>query len=218
MNPRSTDCEADALITTPKIVTILGKKIWETCEWPIDWKRSIYISLPKKEDIKKCSNHRTIALISHASKVLPKIIQKKVQHYVEFELPQEQAEFCKGRGTRDHIANLRWIMEKAREMQKVIFMCFIDYSKAFDCVEHNLLQKKLQEVGLPRHLIKLMNNLYTNQEATMRTEFGNTSWFKIRKGVIQGCITSPYPFNLYMESIMRKSGIEAIQEIQKEEE
>ena len=128
-------------------------------------------------------------------------------------MPQEQAGFRKGRGTRDHIANLRWIMEKAREMQKDIFMCFIDYSKAFDCVDHDLLWKILQELGIPRHLIKLMNNLYTNQETTMRTEFGNTLWFKIGKGVRQGCVLSPYLFNLYTENIMRKAGIEKIQGI-----
>ena len=113
-----------------KVVKILWKKIWETCKWPIEWKRSIYIPLPKKRDIRECSNHRTIALISHASKVLLKIIQKRIQPYLEFEVPQEQAGFRKGRGTRYHIANLRWIMEKVREMQKDIFMCFIDHSKA----------------------------------------------------------------------------------------
>ena len=98
-------------------------------------------------------------------------------------MPQEQAEFRKGGGTRDHITNLRWMMEKAREMQKDIFMCFINCSEAFNGVDHDLLWKNLQGLGIPRHLIKLMNNLYTNQEATMMTEFGNTSWFKIKKGV-----------------------------------
>ena len=104
-------------------------------------------------------------------------------------------------------------MEKAREMQNDIFMYFIDYSKAFHCVDHAMLWRNLQELGIPRHLIKLINNLYTNQEATMRTEFGNTSWFKIRKRVLQSCIVSPYLFDLYSESIMRKVGIEAIQGI-----
>ena len=143
--------------------TILCKQIWEMCKCPNDWKRSIYIPLPKKGDIRECSNHRTIALISHVSKVLPKIIQKRIQPYLESELPQEQSGFRKGRGTRDYIANLRWMMEKAREIQKDIFMCFIDYSKAFDCVHHNLLWRNLQALGISRHLIKLMNNLYTNQ-------------------------------------------------------
>ena len=102
-------------------------------------------------------------------------------------------------------------MEKAREMQKDIFLCFIDYSKAFDSVVHDLLWRNLQELGIPTQLIKLMNNLYTNQEATMRTEFGNTSWFKIGKGVRQGCILSVYLFNLYTKRINRKAGIETIQ-------
>ena len=129
-----------------KIVTILYKRVWETREWPIDWKRSIYIPLSKKcvrEDLRKCSNHRTIVPLYHTSKVLLKIIQKRIQPYLEFELPQKQAEFRKGGGTRDHIANLRWKMEKAREMQKDIFMCFIDYSKAFDGIDHDLLWRNL---------------------------------------------------------------------------
>ena len=124
------------------------------------------------------------------------IPRKRIQPYLEFELPQEQAGFGKDGGSRDHIANLCWIMEKAREMQKDIFTCFVDYSKAFDGAEHDLLWRNLQELGIPRHLIKPMNNLYTNQEANMRTEFGNTSWFKIRKDVRQGCILSPCLFNL----------------------
>ena len=106
----------------------------------MDWKRSVFIPIPKKGNAKECSNYRTIALISHASKVMLKILQGRLQQYVNRELPDVQAGFRKGRGTRDQIANIRWIIEKAREFQKNISFCFIDYAKAFDCVDHNKLE------------------------------------------------------------------------------
>ena len=109
----------------------------ETQQWPQDWKRSVFIPIPKKGNAKECSNYRTIALISHASKVMPQILQARLQQYVNRELPDVQAGFRKGRKTRDQNANIRWIMEKAREFQKNIYFCFIDYGKAFDCVDHN---------------------------------------------------------------------------------
>ncbi|CAF1561825.1 unnamed protein product, partial [Adineta steineri] len=121
-------------------------------------------------------------------------------------MPVTQAGFRKGRGTRDQIANLRWVMEKAREYQKEFYLCFIDYSKAFDCVDHEKLWGVLMEMGVPKHLIILMKNLYTNQQASVKTEYGNTNWFNVGKGVRQGCILSPYLFNLYAEYIMRKAG------------
>lgn len=124
---------------------------------------------------------------------------------MEQELSETQAGFRKGRGTRDQIANLRWIMETAREYQKELYMCFIDYSKAFDCVDHNKLWNILMEMGVPLHLVTLMKSLYTNQEAAVRTEFGLTDWFAIGKGVRQGCILSPNLFNMYSEYIMRKA-------------
>ena len=114
-------------------------------QWSQDWKRSVFIPIPKKGNAKECSNYRTIALISHASKVMHKILQARLQQYVNRELPDVQAGFRKGRGTRDQIANNRWIMEKAREFQKNIYFCFIDYSKAFDCVDHNKLWKILRD-------------------------------------------------------------------------
>ena len=113
------------------------------------------------------------------------------------ELPDVQAGFRKGRGTRDQIANIRWIMEKARELQKNIYFCFIDYAKAFDCVDHNKLWKILKEMGIPDHLTCLLRNLYSGQEATVRTGHETTDWFQIGKGVRQGCILSPSLFNLY---------------------
>ena len=115
------------------------QKIWKTQQWPQDWKRSVFIQIPKKGNAKECSNHRTIALISHASKVILKILQVRLQQYVSQELPDVQAEFRKGRGTRDQIANILWIIKKAREFQKNIYFHFIDYTKAFDCVDHNKL-------------------------------------------------------------------------------
>ena len=127
------------------------------------------------------------------------------------ELPDVQAGFRKGRGTRDQIANICWIIEKAREFQKNICLCFIDYAKAFDCVDHNKLWKILQEMGLPDHLTCLLRNLYAGQEAEVRTGHGTTDWFQIGKGVRQGCILSPCLFNLYAEYIIRNAGLEEAQ-------
>ena len=114
--------------------------IWKTQQWPQDWKRSVFIPIPKKGNAKECSNYCTIALISYASKVMLKILQARLQQYVNRELPDVQAGFRKGRGTRDQIANIRWIIEKARELQKNIYFCFIDYNEAFDNVDHNKLE------------------------------------------------------------------------------
>ena len=126
----------------------------------------VFISIPKKGNAKECSNYRTIALISHASKIMLKILQARLQLHVNRELPYVQAGFRKGRGTRDQIANIRWIMETAREFQKNIYFCFIDYAKAFDCVDHNKQWKILREMGIPDHLTCLLRNLYAGQEAT----------------------------------------------------
>ena len=140
-----------------------------------------------------------------------KILQAMLQQYVNRELPYVQAGFRKGRGTRDQIANIPWIMEKAREFQKNIYFCFIDYAKAFDWVDHNKLWKILKEMGIPDHLTYLLRNLYADQKATVRTGHGTTDWFQIGKGVHQGCILSPFLFNFYAEYIMRNAGLEEIQ-------
>ena len=124
-----------------------------------------------------------MALISHASKVMLKILQARLQQYVNCELPDVQAGFRKGRGTRDQIANIHWIIEKAREFQKNVYFCFIDYAKAFGCVDHSKLWKVLQEMGIPDHLTCLLRNMYRGQEATVRTRHGKVNWFQIRKGV-----------------------------------
>ena len=140
-----------------------------------------------------------------------KILQPRLQQYVNRELPDVQAGFRKGRGTRDQIDNICWIIEKAREFQKNISFCFIDYAKAFDCVNHIKLWKILKEMGIPDHLTCLLRNLYAGQEATVRTGHGTTDWFQIAKGVCQGCILSPCLFNLYAEYIMRNSGLDEAQ-------
>ena len=169
-------------------------------------------SFPSQErQCQECSNYCTIVLISHTSKVMLKIPQAKLQQYVNCELPDVQAGFRKGRGTRDQIANIRWIIEKAREFQKNIYFCFIDYAKAFDCVDHKKLWKILKEMGIPDHLTCLLRNPYAGQEATVRTGHGTTDWFQIGKGVCQGCILSPYLFNFYAEYIMRNTGLEESQ-------
>ena len=128
-----------------------------------------------------------------------KILQARLQQYVNHELPDVQAGFRKGRGTRDQIANIHWIKEKAREFQRNIYFCFIDYAKAFDYVYHNKLGKILKEMGIPHHLTWLLRNLYAGQEATVRTGHGTTDWFQIGKGVCQGCILSPACLT-YMQS------------------
>ena len=138
-----------------------------------------------------------------------KILQARLQQYMSCELPDVQAGFRKDRGTRDQIVNIRWIIEKAREFQKNIYFCFIDYAKAFDCVDHNKLRKILKEMGTPDHLNCLLRNLYAGQEATVRTGHGTTDWFQ--KGVHQGCILSLCLFNFYAEYIMRNAGLNEAQ-------
>ena len=129
-------------------------------------KQVSFHSNPKERQCKECSNYRTVALISHISKVMLKILQARLQQYVNRELPDVQGGFRKGRGTRDQMANIRWIMEKAREFQENIYFCFIDYAKAFDCVDHNKQWKILKEMGIPDHLTCLLRNLYAGQGAT----------------------------------------------------
>ena len=174
-------------------------------------KGQFFILIPKKGDAKECSNYHTIALISHTSKVVLKILQARLQQYVNHELPDVQGGFRKGRGTRDQIGNILWIMEKAREFQKNIYFCFIDYTKVFDCVDHNKLWKIVKEMGIPDHLTSLLRNLYADQEATVRTGRGAMDWFKIGKGIRQGCTLSPCLFNLYAEYIMGNAGLDESQ-------
>ena len=140
-----------------------------------------------------------------------KILQARLQQYVNHELPDVQAGFRKGRGTKDQISNIHWIIEKAREFQKNIYFCFIDYAKAFDCVDHNKLWIILKEMGISDHLTYLLRNLYAGQEATVICGHGKTDWFQIGKEVCQGCILSPCLFNLYADYIMKNAGLDEAQ-------
>ena len=144
------------------------QQIWKTQQWSQDWKRSVFIAILKKGNAKDCSNYHTTVLISHASKAMLKIFQARLQYYVNQDLPDVQAGFRKGRGTRDQIANICWITVKTREFQKNIYFCFIDYAKAFDCVDHNKLWKILKEIGIPDPLTCLLKNVYAGQEARVR--------------------------------------------------
>ena len=152
-----------------KVLHSIYQQLWKTQQLPQDWKRSVFIPTPKKGNAKECSNYCTIALISHASKVMLKILQARLQQYVNCELSDVQAGFRKSRGTRDQIANIGWVIKKARESQKNIYFCFIDYAEAFDCVDHNKLWKILQDMKIPDHLSCLLRSLCANQEATLRT-------------------------------------------------
>ena len=198
-----------------KVLHSICQQIWKAQQWPEDWKRSIFIPIPKKGNAKECSSYHTIALISHASKVMLKILQVRLQQYMNCELLDVQAGFRKGRGTRDQIANICWIIGKAREFQKNIYFCFVDYAKAFDGVDHNKLWKILRigipYIGIPDHLTCLLRNLYAGQEATVRTGHEATDGFQIGKGVHQGCILLPCSFTLYAEYIMRNAGLDEAQ-------
>ena len=142
-----------------------------------------------------------------------RILQARLQQYVSHEIPDVQAGFRKGRGTREQIANICWIIEKRTKFQKNIYFCFIDYAKAFDCVDHNKLWKILKEMGIPDHLTCLLRNLYGGQEATVRIRQGTRGWFQIGKGVHQGCMLLPCLFNLYIEHIMLNAGQDEAQSV-----
>ena len=176
-----------------KVLHSICQQIWKTQQWAQDWKRSVFIPIPKKVNAKQYSNCHTIALISHTSKAMLKILQVRLQQYVSQELPEVQVEFRKGRGTRDQIANIHWIIKKAREFQKNIYFCFIDHTKALT------VWKILKEMEMPNHLTCPLKNLYAGQEATVRTGHGTTDCFHIRKGVCQVCILSPCLFNISKE-------------------
>ena len=176
-------------------------------QWPQDWKRLVFIPIPKKGNAKECSNYCTIAPISHASKVMLKILHARLQQYVNCEFLDIQAGFRKGRGSRGQIANIHWIIEKAREFQETSTSASLT-ALAFDCVVHNKLWKILKEMGISDHHTCFLRNLYAGQEATVRTGYGTTDWFEIGKGVCHGCILLPCLFNLCAEYIMWNSGLD----------
>ena len=161
-----------------KVLHSICQQIWKTQQWPQDWERSILIRISKKGNAKECSNYCPIALILHASKVMLKFLQARLQQYINCDV---QAGFRKSRGIRNQIANIHWMIEKARQFQKNI--CFTGYAKAFDCMDHNKLWKILKETVIPDHMTCLLRNRYTVQEATVRAEHGMTHWFQIGEGV-----------------------------------
>ena len=166
-----------------------------------DWKRSAFIPIPKKGNAKECSNYCTIALILHTSKVMIKILQARFQQYVNWELPDIQARFRKGRGTRDQVASICWIIEKAREFQKNIYFCFIDYTRAFDCVDHNKLWKVLQEMGMPYHPTRLLRYLYAGKKQQL--EFDVEQWTASKLG--KEYIKTVYCHPAYLTSMQSTS-------------
>ena len=187
-----------------RVLHSICQQTWKTQQWPQDWKRSAFIPIQKKGNAKECSDYHTIALISHASKVMLKILQARLQQYVNFELPDVQTGFSKGRGTRDLIANISWIIKKAREFQKNIYFCFI----LTVCITTNC-GKFLKRLEYQTTLPPPEKNLYASQEATFRTGHVTTYWIQIGKGVCQGCILSPCLFNLYAEYIMQNAKLES---------
>ena len=182
----------------------LCSKIWKEKVWPTDWMNSVFVPIPKKGDTMQCTNHRTIALISHSSKILLKIIAKRIENKLKEEIAEEQAGFRPGTGTRNQILNLKMVIEKNPRTWKNLFLCFIDYTKAFDMVAHDILWKNMCDLGFPEHLTLLLKALYDEQKAAVRTSYGMTDWFEIDQGVRQGCILSPHLFNIFSEMIMRK--------------
>ena len=183
-------------------------KVWETCQWPTDWKLQEFVMLYKSGDIKDCNNYRTIALISHTSKILLIIILNRMKGKVEAELSDCQAGYRKNRGTVDMLFILQILIEKIRNTTDEAFITFIDYSKAFDSVSHQNLFNTMNDMGFPTHLISLLSNLYDEQKATIRWNGEHCKYFDINKGVRQGCILSPHLFSIYTEAVMRKSDID----------
>ena len=206
----SRNTSTSALWTMPKSLTVwitinCGKFLKRSLVFPI----LLFSSISLHWSLRKA--FLSLYLSYHASKVMLKILQTRLQQYVNRELPVVQAGIRKGRGTRDKIASIWWIIKKAREFQKNIYFCFIVCAKAFDCVDQNKLWKILKEMGVPDHLTCFLRNLYAGQEATVRTGHGTADWLQIGKGVCQGCTLSPCFFNLYAEYIMRTPGLEEAQ-------
>ena len=185
------------------------QQIWKTQQWTQDWKSSVFILIPKKGNAKECSNYCTIAVISHASKVMLKILQARLQQYVNCQFPDVQAGFRKGRGTRDQIPTSAGSLKKW-ELQKNIYSALLTVPKPLT-VWVTTNWKILKEMGIPDHLTCLLRNLYAGQEATVRTGHGTTDWLQIGKWVRQGCVLSPCLFNLYAEFIMQNARLDEAQ-------
>ena len=182
----------------------LFTKIWETGQWPTDWRRAIFIPLPKKGDVQLCSNYRTISLISHASKILLKVIMKRMENKLEEEVSNTQAGFRKNRGTRNHIFNLKMIIQKYQEGNTDLHTCFFKYSKAFDCVKHEKLWQTLQEMNFDNKIISPIKSICEDQQSAVQLENETAEWFPVTRGVRQGCILSPHLFSHYTDGIMKE--------------
>ena len=180
-----------------KVLHSICQQIWKTQQWPQDWKRSVFIPIPKKSNVKECSNYHTLALISHASKVMLKILQARLQQYMNHELPDVQAGFRKGRGTRDQIANIHWIIKKQESTRITSTSALLTTRKPLTVWITTNCGKFL--MGITDHLTCVPRNLYAGQEATVRTGHGTIDWFQIGKRVHQGCILLPCLFNSYAE-------------------
>ena len=161
------------------------QQIWKAPQWPQGWQKSLFIPILKKDSARECSDYCTTVLISHAGKVMVKMLQARLQQYVNWELTDVQVGFREGRGTRAQLANIHRIIEKAREFQKNIYFWFIDYAQAFDYVNHSKLWKILKDMGIPDHLTHLLQNLHADQEETVRTGHETINWFQIGKGVLR---------------------------------
>ena len=164
-----------------EVLHSICQKIWKTQKCPQDWKRLVFIPIPEKDNVKECLNYHTFALISHASKFMLKILQARLQQYVHWVLSDVQAVFRKGRGTRDQIANILWIIEKTREFQKTVHFYFSDYTKAFDCVDHNKLWKILKEIGIPDHLTCLLRTCMWVKKQQLELDMEQQTGSKLRK-------------------------------------
>ena len=186
------------------LLTNLCNLIYETGIWPSDLKQSIFIPLPKKAKTQECAEHRTISIMSHVTKVLLKVIQNRINAKIDYEVSQTQSGFRAGLGTREGIFNLRCICERSIYVQKDVFLCFIDYSKAFDNVKHTKLIECLQDIGVDDKDVRLISNLYWEQTASVKVNDKLTEEFKVKKGVRQGYVLSPCLFNLYTERIFKE--------------
>ena len=197
-----------------KVLHSICQWIWKTQLWPQDRKRAVFIIIPKKGHAKEYSNYHTVALISHTSKVMFKILQARLKQYMKCELPDAQAGFRKGRGSNcqyplDH--------QKSKSVPEKHLLLLYWLAKAFDCVDHNKLWKILKDMGIPDHLNCLLRNLYAGQEATVRIRLGPMNWFQIGKGIWQRCILSACLFNLKVEYIMRNARLEEEQASQNQD-
>ncbi|XP_063389200.1 uncharacterized protein LOC134674985 [Cydia fagiglandana] len=186
------------------IIHTICLKVWRTGQWPEDWTESSVVPLHKKGSTRKCENYRTISLISHASKILLHILNKRLESFIARQIPQEQAGFVRGRGTREQILNIRLVIEKCREHNISAAMCFIDYAKAFDCISWKKMFEVMSEMGVPDHLTFLVQNLYLSGRSRVRIGECVSEPFQSERGVRQGCILSPQLFNLIGEHIMRR--------------